>query len=197
MTSPPDCMWKLHCAVQSSSSEPSPQSSLPSHLNAWLTQPPLAQWIELCGHAADLHMNGKRLSHVSNSQDCADWPNETATHSPDSGFGWCRDQKPEYCDTSVPAADSNVFVRRSSSDAKPNQYLLAKRLLSAVVAIAWVTLFSAYESIATNSDPYLRKKKKFVHYNERTDGEIICGYCSCSKLANWSDMSGISMLIVQ
>lgn len=167
MTSPPDCMWKWHCWGQSSSSEPSPQSSAPSHLNAWLTHFPFEQWIEFDGQAGALHMNGKRLSHVPSSHDWMALWLETATHSPADGSGWLSAQKPEYCDTRAPEADSSVLVLRSSSEAKPSQYLSdVRRLASAVDAMANVALFSAYESTATSSAPYLcsgRKKKRNFH----------------------------------
>lgn len=84
---------------------------------------------------------------------------DTATHSPAVGSGWLRAQNPEYCDTRAPEADSNVLVLRSSSDARPNQYLSdVLRLASAFDAMANVALFSAYESTATNSAPYLGAK---------------------------------------
>lgn len=103
-------------------------------------------------------MNGNKLSHVSNSHDWTDCVSDvTATHSPASGFGCFNVQKPEYCETKVPAADSNVFVRKSSSDANPSQYLFDNRLLiSFVCARDSVTLFSVNESIVTNSAPYLK-----------------------------------------
>lgn len=103
-------------------------------------------------------MKGSKLSHVSNSQEYADCdPNATATHSPDSGFGCFNDQNPEYCDTSVPAADSNVFVRKSSKEAKPNQNLFDTRLLASLAnTIDCVILFSLNDSMATSSEPYLK-----------------------------------------
>lgn len=102
-------------------------------------------------------MKGNKLSHVSNSHDWADFDSGvTATHSPTAGFGCLSDQKPEYCETNVPAADSNVFVRKSSSVARPNQYLFDSRLLASLAkARDSVTLFSLYESIVINSAPYL------------------------------------------
>lgn len=131
--------------------------SCPSHLKAWFTQSPFEQCTELCGHAVDLHINGRRLSHVSNSHDWTDCDSDvTATHSPDCGFGCLSDQKPEYCETSVPAADSSVFVRRSSNEANPNQYLFDSRLLTSFECTSDnVTLFSVNESIVISSAPYL------------------------------------------
>lgn len=161
ITSPPDCIWKWQACGQSNSSLPSPQSSDPSHLKAWFTHFPFEQWIEFDGHAEDLHMNGSKLSQVPSSQDWMALWLETATHSPAVGSGWLRAQKPEYWDTKAPEADSSVFVLKSSSDAKPNQYLSdVLRLASAFDAMANVALFSAYESTATNSAPYLVTKKK-------------------------------------
>lgn len=99
--------------------------------------------MELLGQAVALHINGRRLSHVPNSHDCIVRAKETATHSPDVGSGWFSDQNPEYWDTKAPDADSNVLVRRSSSDARPNQYLSESRLFgSAAAAIDSVMLFS-------------------------------------------------------
>lgn len=95
---------------------------------------------------------------------------ETATHSPADASGWLSAQKPEYWDTKAPDADSSVFVLKSSSEAKPNQYLSeVLRLASAFAAMAKVALFSAYESTATSSAPYLvgkRKKRNFCHLSD-------------------------------
>lgn len=49
-----------------------------------------------------------------------------------------------------------VFVRKSSNEAKPNQYLFDNRLLTSFdCASDNVTLFSVNESIVINSAPYL------------------------------------------
>lgn len=61
--------------------------------------------------------------------------------------------------TKAPAADSSVFVLRSSREASPSQYLSdVRRLKSPVVAMESVTLFSWYDSIATSSAPYLQTR---------------------------------------
>lgn len=108
-------------------------------------------------------MNGSRLSQVPNSHDWMALWLETATHSPAVGSGWLSAQNPEYCETRAPDADSKVFVLRSSSEAKPSQYLSeVRRLASAFDAMANVALFSVYESTATSSAPYLGMSKKFT-----------------------------------
>lgn len=72
---------------QSISSEASPQSSCLSHLKASLMQFPLEQWKDPAGQALDLHMKGRRLSQVVNSQDCPSSVRDTSTHSPSLGSG--------------------------------------------------------------------------------------------------------------
>lgn len=164
--------------------------SCPSHLKAWFTQSPFEQCTELCGHAVDLHINGSRLSHVSNSHDWTDCVSDvTATHSPDCGFGCLSDQKPEYCETSVPAADSSVFVRKSSNEANPNQYLFD---ILFECTNESVTLFcSVNESIVISSAPYLhcarrknaRKQKRRIK-NEEDDEYKIMKWNEIDKTKN-------------
>lgn len=54
---------------------------------------------------------------------------------------------PEYCETNVPAADSSVFVFKSSNEARPNQKLFDVLFLLSIgteeVAIDEVILFSS------------------------------------------------------
>lgn len=103
---------------------------------------PFEQWKDPVGQALARHMNGSRLSQVVSSHDWFSSLMATSTHSPEVGSGCLSDQNPvykekrllvgiqtrknilflpEYCDTSVPAADSKVLVLRSSKEARPNQ----------------------------------------------------------------------------
>lgn len=102
------------------------------------------------GQACALHKNGSKDSHVVRAHDWCSSEIVASTHSPIEGSGCGNAQNPAkekiithllhdlqepqeeqsttasyspaYCETSRPAADSRVLVRRSSKEARPNQY---------------------------------------------------------------------------